>query len=89
MQILYRQKNYIQSILELTESDLKKIEMICADEKIHKLFEILCSDFFEQFHSNQNESNTLGNLRDSLLPKLISGELRIPDTEKMIEEVII
>jgi type I restriction enzyme S subunit len=26
-------------------------------------------------------------LRDALLPKLISGEIRIPDAEKMLEEV--
>ena len=25
--------------------------------------------------------------RDALLPKLISGEIRIPDAEKMLEEV--
>ena len=29
----------------------------------------------------------LEELRDSLLPKLISGEIRIPDAEKMLEEV--
>ena len=33
------------------------------------------------------ESKTLAELRDTLLPKLISGELRVPDAEKMLEEV--
>ena len=33
------------------------------------------------------EINTLGATRDALLPKLISGEIRIPDAEKMLEEV--
>ena len=33
------------------------------------------------------EINTLGATRDALIPKLISGEIRIPDTEKMLEEV--
>ena len=28
-------------------------------------------------------------LRDALLPKLISGEIRIPDAEKMLEEVVL
>ncbi len=71
----------------ITQSDLKTIEMISADEKIHKVFERLCSDLFEKFEINQNESNTLENIRDCLLPKLISGELKIPDAEKIIEEV--
>jgi type I restriction enzyme S subunit len=33
------------------------------------------------------ECQALSELRDSLLPKLISGEIRIPDAEKMLEEV--
>jgi type I restriction enzyme S subunit len=31
--------------------------------------------------------STLATLRDALLPKLISGEIRILDAEKMLEEV--
>jgi type I restriction enzyme S subunit len=31
------------------------------------------------------ESRTLAALRDALLPKLISGELRVKDAEKFIE----
>jgi len=34
----------------------------------------------------RNESKSLSTTRDSLLPKLISGEIRIPDAEKMLEE---
>jgi type I restriction enzyme S subunit len=37
--------------------------------------------------TNLEENRILGNQRDTLLPKLISGELRIPDAEKMLEEV--
>ena len=33
------------------------------------------------------EMEVLSELRDTLLPKLISGELRIPDAEKFLEEV--
>ena len=34
-----------------------------------------------------SESSNLSAARDALLPKLISGEIRIPDAEKMLEEV--
>ncbi len=37
--------------------------------------------------SNCDESRTLANLRDTLLPKLLSGELRVPEAEKQVEEV--
>ena len=38
--------------------------------------------------SNQRESRTLAALRDTLLTKLISGELRVPDVEKILEDVV-
>ncbi len=34
------------------------------------------------------ESSTLATLRDTLLPKLISGELRVKQAEKQIEAVV-
>jgi len=33
-------------------------------------------------------SETLADIRDTLLPKLISGQLRIPDAEKRVAEAI-
>jgi type I restriction enzyme S subunit len=38
--------------------------------------------------ANRNNSQTLANLRDTLLPKLLSGELRVPEAEKQVEEVV-
>jgi len=43
---------------------------------------------FERIHQSNEESNTLAALRDALLPKLISGELRIKDAERFIERSI-
>jgi len=38
----------------------------------------------QQILSNLHESRLLTGLRDTLLPKLISGELRVPDTELIV-----
>ena len=35
---------------------------------------------------NEHESRTLAVLRDTLLPKLISGQIRIKDAEKFLKE---
>jgi len=32
--------------------------------------------------NNAHQSHTLASLRDALLPKLLSGEIRVKDTEK-------
>jgi type I restriction enzyme S subunit len=43
---------------------------------------------FSQADTNLGESNSLTTLRDALLPKLLSGEIRVQDAERRIEEAI-
>jgi len=38
--------------------------------------------------ANASESRTLAELRDALLPKLISGEIRVPEAETQGEAVL-
>jgi len=45
-----------------------------------------CTSIFEQQMLLFRESRILVSIRDTLLPKLISGELCVPDVEKFIEE---
>jgi type I restriction enzyme S subunit len=40
----------------------------------------------ERMAANDSESRTLASLRDALLPKLISGELRVKDAERFLKE---
>jgi len=39
-------------------------------------------------HENQAQAQTLTQLRDTLLPRLISGQLRLPEAEALIEEAV-
>ena len=41
-------------------------------------FEKLCSPMFNSIFNNANEIKQLSQIRDSLLPKLISGKIRVP-----------
>ena len=45
------------------------------------------SGWVDAVEQNKQESQTLAQLRDTLLPKLISGELRIADAETFMERV--
>jgi type I restriction enzyme S subunit len=51
-------------------------------------FEHLCSVLDSRIEHNERESRTLAALRDALLPKLISGELRVKDAERFLERVM-
>ena len=50
------------------------------------LFEKLVRPLYERAAQNRTQSRTLGYLRDALLPKLISGDLRLPDAERIAEK---
>lgn len=51
-------------------------------------FEVLVAKWFDPILSNVEESRSLIQLRDTLLPKLISGELRVSDAERIVGAVI-
>jgi type I restriction enzyme S subunit len=48
-------------------------------------FDRLAAGLFDRILSCRRESATLAALRDALLPKLISGELRVKDAERFVE----
>ena len=49
-------------------------------------FESLAALLFNRSHQSEQESDTLAMVRDALLPKLISGEIRIKDAEQIVGE---
>jgi type I restriction enzyme S subunit len=49
-----------------------------------KNFDAFISPLFDQMVNIAQQSRTLAQLRDTLLPKLISGELRIKDVDNFI-----
>jgi type I restriction enzyme S subunit len=55
-------------------------------EGIIVMFGLLATDLMRRIRANADQSVILSKIRDALLPKLISGEIRIPDDEKMLEE---
>ena len=59
-------------------SHLKSIELIVPSMTLIKVFDEQCHSFFEKFMAIRDNSKSLSKLRDTLLPKLISGELRLP-----------
>ena len=58
-----------------------------SSNKVLELFHEMTSVNFEKISIQAKESRTLAKLRDRLLPKLMSGELRIADAEKLAENI--
>ena len=55
---------------------------------IIELFSRLVEPLFREIVLRNQEKNTIDILRNTLLPKLISAELRVPDVEKILEDVL-
>lgn len=66
------------------KEDLDAIYVVTASRGIHSLFEDVTENFWHKILANREHSNTLACLRAALLPKLTSGELRIPEAERIV-----
>ena len=65
------------AIPSLTTELLNEMEILIPDEGIVSRFENTLSSLFNKMNFNNKETDTLTQLRDTLLPKLMSGELRV------------
>ncbi|HIF9530610.1 TPA: restriction endonuclease subunit S [Photobacterium damselae] len=71
---------------EISKKTFKSIQMTVPNKEAVHIFSKLASDYLDKISSNAKEVNTLTKLRDTLLPKLISGELRLDDVEAAVEQ---
>ena len=65
------------AVPSMTTDILSKIRLVIPPKNIFDNFESLIAPFFEKIDSCNKEIYKLSNLRDALLPKLMSGELSI------------
>ncbi len=65
--------------------ELQNLKFVLPENDILKQFKELIEPIDDQYSCNSRENKTLTTLRDSLLPKLISGEVRVKDVEELIK----
>ena len=67
----------------INQKDLKSIKVISScDNKTEIAFDELIQPIDRMIRNNEDETRRLINLRDRLLPKLLSGEIRVPLDEE-------
>ncbi len=70
------------------DGSMSSIPITLPKEDIRKLFNNILRESFHTISIKYFENETLAKLRDTLLPKLMSGELRITDTAALVDEAI-
>ena len=70
----------------VSNGDIAKLPVIWPGEQMVQSFSALVVPILMSQEDKTAESKSLAQLRDTLLPKLISGELRVPDAETFLRE---
>ena len=61
----------------ITRQTFKLVDTVIPPAKVAKTFEGLVSTLMHRILRNLHEGQVLTDIRDTLLPKLVSGELRV------------
>ncbi len=70
----------------VTVADMKRLQVIKPDMTVLDHFDNVVSPIHDAIFDNEQQAQTLATLRDTLLPRLISGALRLPEAETLMKE---
>jgi type I restriction enzyme S subunit len=71
----------------LNRENVYRLTVTAPPRSLLAAFDSVASVLRASIDENVRQAQTLTTLRDTLLPRLISGQLRLPEAEAQIEEV--
>ena len=71
----------------ITKGHLESTDLLKPPTSVLAAFERLTTPWFDRIDSNRTQSRTLATLRDTLLPKLLSGELSVTTASEQLEKM--
>jgi len=77
----YRSLNRGSTQPLITQGDMNKVPILVPDEHTLTEFESLTGHLMAKYEANILENNKLSEMRDTLLPKLMSGELDVSNID--------
>ena len=75
------------TFLEISKSSFRPIPVVTPPAPIFAAFDDVVRPTYSRIVANERETRTLTSIRDTLLPRLISGELRLKDADQIVEAV--
>lgn len=73
---------------KLSQTNMWRINFLKSTRDVSERFASLLEPLFVRFRHNAEQAQTLATLRDTLLPRLISGQLRLPEAQAQLEEAL-
>lgn len=74
------------TVLHLAKDGVGSFQFACPPAELVKAFTEVAESLAERRQTNIDQMRTLATLRDTLLPRLISGQLRLPEAEALTGE---
>ena len=71
----------------INKTDFQTLSQLRPSDEIIEAFERLIYPLDQSIENNENESHTLTKIRDTLLPRLLSGEIRVDDADEIWEKI--
>ena len=93
--IYFQLKNAVQALQQMghgsvfntiTRDTFKNIKIPFCNEELTNSYSLLVKNYFSKILNNNYQNFALTNLRDTLLPKLISGELSLEDLPNLVAQ---
>lgn len=76
------------TFMEISKKAFRPIPVVVPPRPVVERFMDTATVLFSRLAENEQQAQTLATLRGSLLPRLISGRLRLPDAETVLEEAV-
>ena len=73
---------------QMTIANMDAVKLLNPKKEILNCFQTVVEPFFDKVLANNEENKTLAELRDTLLPKLMSGKIRVKDAEREVEAAV-
>ena len=73
---------------EISKGNFRPLPVVVAPAPILQAFETVAQPLYQRIAQNERESRTLAQTRDLLLPRLMSGALRVAGAERRLENIV-
>jgi len=74
------------TFLEISKANFRPIRTVVPSRTVMETFDRLSQPLYRKVVEHERESRSLAALRDALLPKLISGEIRVGHAERLVTQ---
>jgi type I restriction enzyme S subunit len=76
------------TVIHLGKGDIDRFRLIVPPDSVARAFGAICQPLYDRIVTAKQTMRSLVALRDTLLPRLVSGKLRLPEARAQVEEAL-